>query len=64
MIISESLNVLLFNETPATYEHIKDENIGKLTFVSDRNYYQINSLNLSKDQLFNIANKVILNQNK
>ena len=64
MIISESLNTLLSNETPAIYEHIKNENIEKLTFVSDRNYYQINSSNLGKDQIFDIANKIIANPNK
>lgn len=64
MIISESLNTLLSNETPAIYEHINNENIEKLTFVSDRNYYQINSSNLSKEQIFDIANKIILNTNK
>ena len=64
MIISESLNTLLSNETPAIYEHIKNESIEKLTFVSDRNYYQINSSNLSKDQIFDIANEIIVNPNK
>jgi len=64
LLISESLNMLLSNETPAIYEYINGENIEKLTFVSDKNYYQINSDELSKDQIIDIANKIILNPSK
>lgn len=64
LLVSESLNMLLSNKTPAIYEYIRNENIEKLTFVSDKNYYQINSSNLNKDQIIDIANKIILNPSK
>lgn len=64
LLVAESLNILLSNQTPAIYEYIRNENIEKLTFVSDKNYYQINSSNLNKDQIIDIANKVILNPSK
>lgn len=57
--ITESLNIELNNNTPARYEKLPSDLIEKLTFVYNSNYYQINGQHLKKDQLVNIANKII-----
>lgn len=58
-LIVEALNITLDKDTPAIYEQLKSDSIEKLTFVSDRQYYQINGQNLKPDQIINIANKII-----
>ena len=54
-LIVEALNITLDKDTPAIYEQLKSDSIEKLTFVSDRQYYQINGQNLKPDQIINIA---------
>lgn len=63
-LVKETLNTSLSNNTPATYEELPSEMIQKLTFVNDRNYYQINAYNLSKNEMMGIANSIILNPKK
>ena len=58
-LIVEALNITLDKDTPAIYEQLKSDSIEKLTFVSDRQYYQINGQNLKPDQIISIANKII-----
>ncbi|WP_151802683.1 hypothetical protein [Acinetobacter guillouiae] len=63
-LVKETLNASLSNNTPAIYEELPSELIQKLTFVNDRNYYQINAYNLSKNEMMEIANSIILNTKK
>ncbi|WP_151752013.1 hypothetical protein [Acinetobacter bereziniae] len=63
-LVKEALNASLSDNTPATYEELPSELILKLTFVNDRNYYQINAYNLSKNEIFEIANLIISNPKK
>lgn len=63
-LIKESLNTSLINDVPAVYEELSSDLIQKLTFVSDRNYYQINYYNLSKNEAIEIANSIIANPKK
>ena len=63
-LIVEALNTSLSNDTPAIYEQLPSDLIEKLTFVNDRNYYQINGYNLSKNEIIEIANEIIKNPQK
>lgn len=63
-LVKESLNSSLANDTPAIYEKLPSEMLQKLTFVSDRNYYQINAYNLSENELIEIANSIIKSPEK
>ncbi|KAF1010259.1 MAG: hypothetical protein GAK29_05079 [Acinetobacter bereziniae] len=58
------LNTSLINDVPAIYEELSSDLIQKLTFVSDRNYYQINYYNLSQNEAIEIANSIIANPKK
>jgi len=63
-LVKEALNSSLANDTPAIYEKLPSEMLQKLTFVSDRNYYQINAYNLSENELIEIANSIIKSPEK
>lgn len=63
-LILEALNRTLANDTPAIYEKLPSDLIQKLTFVSDRSYYQINTYNLKESEMIEIANEIIKNRNK
>ncbi|WP_309285477.1 hypothetical protein [Acinetobacter sp.] len=63
-LVKEALNSSLANDTPAIYEKLPSEMLQKLTFVSDRNYYQINAYNLSENELIAIANSIIKSPEK
>lgn len=63
-LVKEALNSSLANDTPAIYENLPPEMLQKLTFVSDRNYYQINAYNLSENELIAIANSIIKSPEK
>ncbi|KAF1027516.1 MAG: hypothetical protein GAK29_00616 [Acinetobacter bereziniae] len=63
-LVKEALNSSLANDTPAIYEKLPPEMLQKLTFVSDRNYYQINAYNLSENELIAIANSIIKSPEK
>lgn len=63
-LVKEALNSSLANDTPAIYEKLPSEMLQKLTFVSDRYYYQINAYNLSKNELIEIANSIIKSPEK
>lgn len=63
-LILEALNRTLANDTPAIYKKLPSDLIQKLTFVSDRSYYQINTYNLKESETIEIANEIIKNRNK
>lgn len=63
-LIVEALNKTIANETPVIYEKLPSDLIEKLTFVNDRNYYQINAYNLKEFEIIQIANEIINNPNK
>ena len=63
-IVKEILNITLDRNTPAIYEILKNDEIQSLTFVSDRNFFQMNAQHLSREQFFDIANRIIQNPEK